>query len=169
MICIVEGRKQVQCYFKGGIAILACWHGMPETCQYLHEHIWHRKSTVNLHFLSLTSNPASPFHKTWQYCVLCLILLNFLIMFGHTAIVHMSLLLLFSWILLVTWILMSSNIVMTGLNLDSIIQLLKDSLMLLSTDSQFEPSLNQARDQWTGSVFSKSSHPRGVFAASLFL
>ena len=71
-------------------------------------------------------------------------------MFRHRAIVHLSLLLLFSWILLVTWIQMSSNIVMIGLNLDSIIQLLKDSLML-STDSQFEPSLNQAQDQWTGS------------------
>jgi len=42
---------------------------------------------------------------------------------------------------------MSSNIVIIGLNLDSIIQLLNDSLMLLSTDSQLDPSLNQARDQ----------------------
>ena len=120
-------------------------------------------------FLSLTSNPASPFHKTWQNCVLCLILLNFLIMLGHTAIVHLSLLLLFYWILLVTWILMSSNIVIIGFNLDSIIQLLNDSLMLLSTDSQFDPSLNQALHQCIVSVLSKSIHPVGFFTASLFL
>ena len=64
---------------------------------------------------------------------------------------------------------MSSNIVKIGLNLASIIQLLNDSLMLLSTDSQLDPTLNQARHQCMGSVFYKSFHPLGVLLAILFL
>lgn len=65
---------------------------------------------------------------------------------GDISINHLSILLLFSWILLVTRTLISSNIDKIGLNLASIIQLFNDSIMLLSTASQLDLVLNQARD-----------------------
>ena len=43
-----------------------------------------------------------------------------------------------------TFLLMVSSMVMIGKNLASIIHLLKDSQMLLSMESQFDPNLNQA-------------------------
>jgi len=85
-VLLYASREKHMCtYLLGSSDILnraaqACAHGISETCQYLHEHVLLLRSTVNLHFLSLTSKLASPFHKTWQYWVLCLILQTFLIM-----------------------------------------------------------------------------------------
>ena len=55
-----------------------------------------------------------------------------------------------------------SSMVMIGKNLASTIHLLKDSHILLSTESQLEPNLNQALLQCCGWVFIIACAPAGV-------
>jgi hypothetical protein len=50
-----------------------CWRRIQKTCQESMSFFSGRPSI----FFSHSSNPASPFHKRWQYCVLCLIFHQF--------------------------------------------------------------------------------------------
>ena len=90
-------------------------------------------------------------------------------MLGHIRVCHLSDLALFSWILTMTFLLIVSSMVMIGKNLASTIHLLKDSHILLSTESQLEPNLNHALLLWVGSVFNTAAAPSLVACASLAL
>lgn len=94
---------------------------------------------------------------------------SFFSTFGQMMPVQLSISLLISCILIIICCLIVSNIVITGYNLASTIHLLKVSEMLLSTESQQLPNLNQALLQCCGSVFITSLAPSGVHCANLAL
>ena len=147
---------------------IAWQHGNPDNCQYLQEHSLACRSTVNLLSQWLTSNLSAPLLIAWHTPERVILAFSFLRMLGHTVPMYVCDLDLFCWIL-ITFLLIVSNIVTIGKNLASTIHLLNVSHMLLSTESQFDPILNQALLQWAGSVFIKACAPSGVYFASLAL
>lgn len=93
---------------------IAWQHGNPDNCQYLQEHVFACRSTVNLWSQCFTSNFSAPLLIVWQYPDNFIYEFNFFMMFGQILPIHLFDLPLYSWILTITFLLMASNMVIIG-------------------------------------------------------